>query len=56
MKTIKGPLNLLNEYRFEKIFGRTAYAHLFVTKAMKNHLVKEWDLQCVVIISFEAMN
>ncbi|KAF5392610.1 hypothetical protein D9757_002123 [Collybiopsis confluens] len=29
---------------FEATFGRTAYAHLFVTEAMKDHLVKEWGL------------
>ncbi|CAG7847971.1 UDP-glycosyltransferase TURAN {ECO:0000303/PubMed:25919390} [Serendipita indica DSM 11827] len=31
--------------KFEQVFGRSAYAHLFVTNAMKEHLVKEWDLQ-----------
>ncbi|KAG8835694.1 mannosyltransferase [Serendipita sp. 400] len=31
--------------KFEKTFGRAAYAHLFVTNAMKDHLVKKWDLQ-----------
>ncbi|KAF7320135.1 Chitobiosyldiphosphodolichol beta-mannosyltransferase [Mycena kentingensis (nom. inval.)] len=30
---------------FERTFGQTAYAHLFVTKAMRDYLVKEWDLQ-----------
>jgi beta-1,4-mannosyltransferase len=30
--------------RFERTFGRNAYAHLFVTQAMKDHLTKEWDL------------
>ncbi|KAI8983197.1 mannosyltransferase [Trametes punicea] len=30
---------------FELYFGRYAYAHLFVTKAMRDYLVKEWDLQ-----------
>ncbi|KAK0232871.1 mannosyltransferase [Armillaria fumosa] len=29
----------------EATFGRTAYAHLFVTQAMCDFLVKEWDLQ-----------
>ncbi|EFA76965.1 glycosyltransferase [Heterostelium album PN500] len=29
----------------EKTFGRSAYAHLFVTEAMKNTLVKEWGLK-----------
>ncbi|KAE9409389.1 mannosyltransferase [Gymnopus androsaceus JB14] len=29
---------------FEATFGRTAYAHLFVTEAMRDFLVKEWDL------------
>ncbi|KAF6766428.1 mannosyltransferase [Ephemerocybe angulata] len=30
---------------FEATFGYSAYAHLFVTRAMRDHLVKEWDLQ-----------
>ncbi|KAJ7630390.1 mannosyltransferase [Roridomyces roridus] len=30
---------------FEKTFGRTAYAHLFVTEAMREFLVQQWDLQ-----------
>ncbi|KAH9964524.1 glycosyltransferase family 33 protein [Russula dissimulans] len=30
---------------FEAYFGRTAYAHLFVTRAMRDFLVKEWKLQ-----------
>ncbi|KAF9234958.1 glycosyltransferase family 33 protein [Melanogaster broomeanus] len=30
--------------RFEATFGRSAYAHLFVTKAMQDHLVAEWSL------------
>ncbi|KAF7340142.1 Chitobiosyldiphosphodolichol beta-mannosyltransferase [Mycena venus] len=30
---------------FERTFGRTAYAHLFVTEAMRDVLVSEWDLQ-----------
>ncbi|KAF9454934.1 glycosyltransferase family 33 protein [Macrolepiota fuliginosa MF-IS2] len=30
---------------FEKTFGQKAYAHLFVTKAMKVRLVEEWNLQ-----------
>ncbi|KAI0641176.1 mannosyltransferase [Trametes meyenii] len=30
---------------FERYFGRYAYAHLFVTNAMKEFLIKEWDLQ-----------
>ncbi|KAI1785401.1 mannosyltransferase [Ganoderma leucocontextum] len=30
---------------FESYFGRSAYAHLFVTNAMRNHLVQEWNLQ-----------
>ncbi|WWC63065.1 uncharacterized protein I303_105664 [Kwoniella dejecticola CBS 10117] len=28
----------------EETFGQTAYAHLFVTKALKDYLVKEWEL------------
>ncbi|KAJ3527074.1 hypothetical protein NM688_g8177 [Phlebia brevispora] len=31
--------------RFEAYFGRCAYAHLFVTQAMRDKLVKEWQLQ-----------
>ncbi|KAF4572429.1 mannosyltransferase [Pleurotus pulmonarius] len=30
--------------KFEAVFGRVAYAHLFVTQAMHDVLVKEWDL------------
>ncbi|OCF75995.1 hypothetical protein I204_03292 [Kwoniella mangroviensis CBS 8886] len=29
----------------EKTFGRSAYAHLFVTNALKEYLVKEWELE-----------
>ncbi|KAH8120699.1 beta-1,4-mannosyltransferase [Phellopilus nigrolimitatus] len=32
---------------FEEYFGRSADIHLFVTEAMRKHLVKEWDLQGV---------
>ncbi|KAF7306462.1 Chitobiosyldiphosphodolichol beta-mannosyltransferase [Mycena indigotica] len=35
---------------FERTFGRSAYAHLFVTRAMRDHLVKEWDLQGVKVV------
>ncbi|KAG6814421.1 hypothetical protein H0H92_007424 [Tricholoma furcatifolium] len=45
-------LKLGNEHPFVKIatwfeatFGRNAYAHLFVTHAMRDHLVQKWDLQ-----------
>jgi beta-1,4-mannosyltransferase len=41
------PLVRLAEW-FERKFGRSAYAHLFVTHAMRDHLVEEWDLQCVL--------
>ncbi|KAH9947404.1 mannosyltransferase [Amylocystis lapponica] len=30
---------------FEAYFGRCAYAHLFVTQAMHDFLVREWDLK-----------
>ncbi|KAG2141915.1 glycosyltransferase family 33 protein [Suillus clintonianus] len=30
--------------RFEIMFGSSAYAHLFVTNAMRDHLVQEWCL------------
>ncbi|KAF8525249.1 mannosyltransferase [Hysterangium stoloniferum] len=35
---------------FEKTFGRSAYAHLFVTHAMRDYLMKEWDLQGFKIV------
>ena len=44
------------ELRFEATFGRSAYAHLFVTRAMQDHLVSEWGLMCVVSIMFAAHN
>ncbi|EGN92688.1 glycosyltransferase family 33 protein [Serpula lacrymans var. lacrymans S7.3] len=31
--------------RFEAFFGKSAYAHLFVTQAMHDHLVEKWDLK-----------
>ncbi|KAF8349862.1 mannosyltransferase [Amanita rubescens] len=42
-----GPNNPLVKIakRLEATFGRSAYAHLFVTQAMRNHLVHEWDLR-----------
>jgi len=44
--------NALMELRFEGTFGRSAYAHLFVTRAMQDYLVSEWRLMCVVFILF----
>ncbi|KAJ7451178.1 mannosyltransferase [Mycena latifolia] len=35
---------------FERTFGRTAYAHLFVTEAMRDFLVTEWDLQGIKVV------
>ncbi|KAJ7071359.1 mannosyltransferase [Mycena amicta] len=35
---------------FEATFGRTAYAHLFVTTAMRDHLVEKWDLQGLKVV------
>ncbi|TFY75427.1 hypothetical protein EWM64_g8585 [Hericium alpestre] len=35
---------------FEKTFGRSAYAHLFVTRAMKDHLTRSWDLQGITAV------
>ncbi|KAF8640530.1 hypothetical protein AX17_000192 [Amanita inopinata Kibby_2008] len=56
-------LKLGNEHRFVKIakwfeatFGHYAYAHLFVTKAMHDSLVKEWNLQCVHSFSLSGVN
>ncbi|KAJ7139519.1 mannosyltransferase [Mycena epipterygia] len=43
------PLVVLAKW-FEATFGRTAYAHLFVTKAMRDFLVKEWDLQGIKVV------
>ncbi|KAL9716021.1 mannosyltransferase [Leucoagaricus gongylophorus] len=37
----------------ERTFGRCAYAHLFVTQAMKDHLTKEWDLQGTKIVLYD---
>ncbi|KIJ45070.1 glycosyltransferase family 33 protein [Sphaerobolus stellatus SS14] len=31
--------------RFEQFFGKSAFAHVFVTQAMRDYLVKEWNLQ-----------
>ena len=45
-------LKYLGLVRFESYFGHTAYAHLFVTDAMREHLVKEWDLQYVLTSLF----
>ena len=38
--------------RLEATFGRSAYAHLFVTQSMHDHLVHEWDLRLVHIIAW----
>ncbi|KAI6153212.1 glycosyltransferase family 33 protein [Pisolithus tinctorius] len=38
------PFVMIAKRRFEKIFGRSAYAHLFVTEAMRDHLVNDWNL------------
>jgi beta-1,4-mannosyltransferase len=38
-------VGILTLPRFEQFFGRSAYAHLFVTNAMKEYLVQNWDLQ-----------
>ncbi|KAJ7629348.1 mannosyltransferase [Mycena rosella] len=35
---------------FEATFGQKAYAHLFVTQAMHDFLVKEWDLQGIKVV------
>lgn len=34
----------------EKIFGRTAYAHLFVSNAMRDFLVSQWNLRGLKIV------
>ncbi|KIK70352.1 glycosyltransferase family 33 protein [Collybiopsis luxurians FD-317 M1] len=38
---------------FEATFGRTAYAHLFVTKAMRDYLVREWGLVGEKIVLYD---
>ena len=42
------------EFRFEATFGRSAYAHLFVSRAMQDHLMSEWGLMCVVSVVLVA--
>ena len=37
--------DMANEDRFEAKYGRKAYAHLFVTRALQEYLVKEWNLK-----------
>jgi beta-1,4-mannosyltransferase len=36
---------VLKAGRFEATFGQIAYAHLFVTRALEEYLVKEWRLE-----------
>ena len=36
---------MILDFRFEGVFGYSAYAHLFVTRAMRDFLIKEWNLQ-----------
>ncbi|CAK5279875.1 unnamed protein product [Mycena citricolor] len=45
----KHPLVRLAKW-FESTFGRHAYAHLFVTNAMRDHLVKQWNLQGIKVV------
>lgn len=40
----KHPLVMIAE-RFESYFGQSAYAHLFVTNAMHDHLIENWHLR-----------
>ncbi|KIK13752.1 hypothetical protein PISMIDRAFT_17767 [Pisolithus microcarpus 441] len=35
--------------QFEEVFGRSAYAHLFVTRAMWDHLASKWNLTMAVL-------
>ncbi|KAI9222511.1 hypothetical protein BC828DRAFT_22297 [Blastocladiella britannica] len=37
----------------ERTFGRIAHAHLFVTQAMRDHLVAEWDLVGEPIVLYD---
>lgn len=37
-----------NGHRYERYFGRKAYAHLFVTKAMRDWVVSSWQLEFVL--------
>ncbi|WWC90894.1 uncharacterized protein L201_005831 [Kwoniella dendrophila CBS 6074] len=41
---IKSPIVKLARW-IEKYFGQSAYAHLFVTEALREYLVKEWKLE-----------
>src|ERR1700721_744294 len=45
------PLDSIIVCRFERHFGRSAYAHLFVSQAMCDFLVKEWNLQYDSLVS-----
>ncbi|KDR85227.1 hypothetical protein GALMADRAFT_233953 [Galerina marginata CBS 339.88] len=38
---------------FEGTFGYSAYAHLFVTRAMRDFLVKEWDIQGRKVVLYD---
>ena len=37
--------------RYERVFGRRAYAHLFVTKAMRDWVVSNWHVECVTALA-----
>ncbi|KAI0808981.1 beta-1,4-mannosyltransferase [Irpex lacteus] len=50
LKLRKGhPLVRIAEW-FEGFFGRSAYAHLFVTQAMRDQLVDKWNLRGLKIV------
>ncbi|TFK40930.1 beta-1,4-mannosyltransferase [Crucibulum laeve] len=38
---------------FEATFGRYAYAHLFVTRAMRDFLIEEWDIQGYKVVLYD---
>lgn len=45
MRTGEGSVLVRIAKWFESYFGKKAYAHLFVTKALEQYLAKEWSLE-----------
>ncbi|KAF8167872.1 mannosyltransferase [Crassisporium funariophilum] len=53
LKLGKGHLVVRIAKWFEETFSNSAYAHLFVTRAMRDFLVKEWDLQGHKVVLYD---